>query len=260
MALIFILCMMIYQSGYMRQAQQEILVGTSYSEKLAKNYKIKLPDEIKKPTDARFLSTNRDSYANDKTVNKISRIIEDFDSFADSVVDRYTKYYDELKYFDVEKLINEFKNGHANAEKLIAVYESVLSNGDINPSTYLYTKRHFIIAKIFIEKFEHITVNKINVENLKMDNEDKKNGFKLGVFIGLEPLFVTTIFSASGRDNASLSQAYGKLVDYYSHIVAKMYPEEYLKATQLDKHPLPQNTYLKFLKYLESERHDQILL
>lgn len=242
-----------------KQVQEQILVGTSYSERFAEQYHIKMPTAIKKPTDAKFLPRTHDNYASDKAIAKAYEIISKFDELSDDIVDRYRKHWKNMKYFNVQEILGDFKKGHESTEQLIRVYESVLSYGDINPTTYIHAKRHFMIAKIFIEKFKDIDFEKIKYEDLKLE-DDKKENFKLGVFVGLEPILVTTLFSSSNRDDPELSQVYGKLVDKYSHMVAQMYPQEYLESAQLDKPSYTVSAYAKFVDYLEEERHGQILL
>lgn len=243
----------------MRQVQEQVLAGTSYTETFADDYQIRLPREIKKPTDARFLPITHDSRANDRAIAKAVEIIYKFDEVTEEVIGKYRKHWKELKYFDVKELLNRFVSGHQSTEQLIRVYESVLADSDINPITYIHAKRHFTVAQIFLNKFEEIDVEKITREELKID-EGQEGNFRLGVFVGLEPILVTALFSAMHRDDAKLSQAYGRLVDRYSHMVAAMYPKEYLQATALNKPAYPAEAYSKFLEYIEVARHGQILL
>ncbi len=247
----------------MKQIKKELLVGASYSERFAKAYKISIPKEIKKSSDAKFVPLPHSSHANDKAIGRASELISKFDEIAEEIIQKYNKYSNDLKYFDLGKIINKFKEGHKSTEQLIKVYESVLSGGDINPTTYLNAKRHFIIAKIFLDKFKEIKtedIERLKNKKLELNTEAEKENFKLGVFISLEPILVTAILSTLERDNAALSQDYGKLIDEYNHIVAIRYPNDYLKATQLDKSVFPAGAYSKLLSLIKVERHDQVLL
>ncbi len=243
----------------MQQTQEQILVGTSYSDRFASQYRVRLPAEIKKPADARFESLVHGSHSSDRVISKAFGIILDFDEIATDIINGYRKDRKDLKNFDVKEIFRRFREGHESTGELISVYESVLDDGDINPTTYLNAKRHFTIAKIFLEKFGAIDISKINYDDLELD-EGKEENFKLGIFIGLEPILVTSMFSALKRDDAELSQAYGKLIDRYSYMVATMYPSEYISATELNTPTMSARDYSKLLEYIRADRHGQVLL
>ncbi len=236
----------------MKQIPQEMVLGASYSKQFTRKYKVELPKEIKNPMDAKFSSIKHDDRVNSKAVSGISNIINNFDKF----VEKTKNQLNDLKQINQKDTINKFKNEFMNTEELIKIYESVLSKKVINPITYINAKRHFIIASIVINK---IDINKIDISKILTKkiiwNAGTYKIFGLGVFIGLEPLFVTTIFSASERDNATINQTYAKLVDRYSHIVATLYPKEYIEAIGLNHPPVFTDVYPKFLKYLKEERN-----
>lgn len=241
--------------------QKEILAGASYSDIFAKDYKVRLPDTIEHPTSARFISTAHDSHANDRATAQAKRIVDRFEEVADEARHRINKHQKDLKLFNLPRILEEFRKSHRSAEQiLIEVHRSVMEgNTLINPTTYLHAHRHFVIAKIFIEKFDEMDLESIKDEKLDLTDEKREN-FNLGMFVGLEPILVTAVFSSDGRDDAALSQKYGRLVDKYSNIVATMYPKEYIAAMDLNKPSFAATVYSKVVGYLEAERNGQILL
>lgn len=243
----------------MKQIQKELFAGASYAEQFANDYRIRIPNEIKNPSDAKFVPVTHDSRAGDKAIIRASEIINKFYDITDKVIKEYKKNPNVLQDLNLKKLVLNFVQGHNSTEQLIKVYESVLSNGAINPITYIYAKEHFIIANIFLSKFREIDIESIKNKKLELNDSTKEN-FRLGIFIGLEPILVTAIFSALKRDDSILSQNYGKLVEQYARIVVKMYPDEYIKATKINKPILSADKYLKLLSVIEAERNGQVLL
>lgn len=238
----------------MKQIQKEAFVGASYVERFEKNYKIRIPNEIKEPSDARFVPILHDSHASDKAISRAFEIINKFDDITEGIIKEYKKEPDILKSLNLKELITNFVEGHNSTEKLIRVYESFISYKNINPITYIYAKEHFNISKIFLDKIREINIESIKNKKLELDDETKED-FKFGVFVGLEPILVTTILSNFGRDNVALIQNYGKLIERYAHKIAKMYTKEYLEVTEINKPILTVENYSKLLSFIEAERN-----
>ncbi len=242
----------------MKQKQIQIIIG--YSKTFTTLNEIEVPNEIKKGFDARFKSTTHDNKGNLKAISKGVEIIKNFDKFMDNIINRYKTYYKDFKYFNKNKLLSDFKKEYETVNKQITkIYDSILEDKTINLTAYFYAKKHSILTEIFLKKLEKININSIKITDLELKDENQ-DIFELGVFLGLEPILVTTMLSVSNRDDDNLNNIYGKLINKYSRIIAKLYPKEYIEATHLDKPLYPANTYSKFLKYLQVERNGQILL
>ena len=238
------------------QTQAQVVVGTSYSETFAQTHRIKIPTEIKIPSDARFIPKPHDGKASTKAIRRAAEIILDFDAVAESILKDYKKdWNDIIKSFNIKETLDRFTKQHNQIERLLTIVQkSVLDGGFINPITYLNAKRHFTISKIMLEKIK-------DIETIEGEVDQDDEGFKLGLFLGLEPIFVISLFSASERNNRKLGQAYGNLVDKYSYMVAQMDTDEYIKSTQLDKPAYSTEEYSQFLSYLAEERqHVSVLL
>jgi hypothetical protein len=239
--------------------QEQVLLGTSYYERLVSEYKVRLPNTIKTVSDAKYLTMAHESHISDKINTKTMEMVLDFENFAAEIFDKARRHIKEFKNVDVREALVRFTNDHAATAQLIEVQESVLAKNDTSMLTYLNAKRHFTIARIFLKKLQEIDLTKLDISELKLEREHREN-FELGLFIGLEPMFVIGVFAPLNRDDYRLGRAYAKLVDRYSHIVAKLYTEDYLSDTGLLERKYPANTYARFLEYLQAERNGQILL
>ncbi|MGI0141925.1 MAG: hypothetical protein ACREBF_04750 [Candidatus Micrarchaeales archaeon] len=242
-----------------KQQMEQIFLGTSYSERFAQQRNIRLSSVIKTRSDARFIPTNHTQYANERAIGDISGIILKFDEFAKRFFDNAKEDIEAFKALDKKEILQRFLKGHDDTGKLIQVFETVLSDGEINPITFVNARRHFVIANIFVKKLQGVDLDKIVDDGIKLEEKDRIE-FELGMFAGLEPLFVTTMLSSLKEDDYELNHAYGILVDRYSNFVARTFPEEYIKASGLDKPSYSVAHYHKFLDYLEAERHEPILL
>ncbi len=233
------------------QIQKEISTGLVYSERFAIQHKVRTPKMIKKLSDARFISKLHDNDANSKAVEAAFEIINDFDKYTDKIIKYYNKNPNLLDIKNLTSIIKKIKLEHNKMEFLLMPNPEIINQG-INHILYIYAKQHFVISKIFFNLIDKIDLNDIKRE--KVNNFDVER-FKLGVFIGLESVLITSIFSPYGRDNSKLINNYGKLVEKYSHMIALNYPDEYINATNLNKPLIQIDIYQKLVSYIEANRN-----
>jgi len=247
-------------------------MGTSVSfNKTTRNF-IKFPSEIRKKFDVYLKTRVKDrarkfSYINEAYTNS-KNILLNFDNFSDKIFKQIFK--PKIKKREIKKIVKNIQNNLKEVSEeykeldiwLTTIHESFLSE-PINPIVYFLAKKHYILAKIAINSVKKLSeddilkiVKSISEKSLKENSE----WLIVGVFIGLEPIFVSSLIIAGGRRDYDFISSYNNLINRYLPLVSRNFIEDFLKETEISKNIYGIDAYHKFVSELQVDRHERCLL
>lgn len=168
---------------------------------------------------------------------EFSSLLKDFDSEVDSLVDRLNKR--DLTE-NIGEAITKVENNH-NKLSILSTYSDKMLEKLNNPVVLFMAQKHFIISDIILNSMDRDKEEiRKEIENrtekeLKEEILKNKDVFKLGIFVALEKVFINLLLIADMRSDIEFMGNYSRLIDRYSHMVARRFPEKYKEKSFLER-------------------------
>lgn len=150
----------------------------------------------------------------------------------------------------LEDDIKTWKKSLESTKKISKKYRESIND----PSSYFMAKKHLTVSEIVLEEIiknkeaAKRAIEEIDTNMVKNLSGEEFEMVRLGYFARLEPLTVPFLLIADRKRDIEFLSSYSILIDKYSHMVARSFPELWEKRTGLDKIKLKDNAFEVFLK------------
>ena len=165
---------------------------------------------------------------------QVKEFIRDFDENTEDYL-KESKDNIDFEELDIDEIVENAKRGHRETGEVLTQVKENLLNEELNPTVYFMTTKHFSMSKIFLEIMEESNIELEELNQTDLDNESEKENFKLGVFLALEPILVTSAIVADMKEDEDFLDDYSQLMDRFSFLFSRRYRDEYEKETSLDE-------------------------
>lgn len=201
---------------------------------------IHFPEEYRKPFDVYTKLKTKErkpvKWLNNR-YRELSNFLMNFDLETDEFIEKLDK---KGLVRNMDYTLRQVESSHQISENLVKVGDEALKMLN-NPTVLFMAKKHYIISDIVLDYIEEKKetfreeIRNLSEEELKERVQEDKGLFRLGVFVSLEGVLITLLMVADIRKDVKFMANYSKLLDKYSYLIARVFPEKYKKKTELER-------------------------
>lgn len=144
---------------------------------------------------------------------------------------------EDLREKSIGEILDEAFDNHRMTEDLLEVQKTLMENREASPDIYFMARKHYVLAKVLLkfleERKDEISLDEA-FEKIK-ENEYGLEAFKLGVFVGMEPILVSSLILASLTGDEEYINQYSRILDKVSFIFSRNFEEEIREEIDVPK-------------------------
>lgn len=184
--------------------------------------------------------------------NFMKAFVADFDKLMEDTIEDYNNNELELPRKELSEKIKEMEMNREAAERTLNVNEDKMleNHPGIANNLFNHNKLSKSFLKIAKEAHKQGKIQNWIDENEKIEDLD---GFKLGFFLGLEPLFVVAVLWADKKGDKDFLNDYQRLFDRFSFLFTRKFRDVFESETNFDQLELSDNK-VKEIVNAKSER------
>lgn len=206
---------------------------------------IQLPSSIDQSMDVyhKSRSPERDVPSRVRAIYDFSKdLLNDFDTTLEEWLEDLEKV--DTDKIDIDDVIGEVEQQHQKMGPILTSVEEGMLLDEQSPTIYYMAKKHYRMASIFLSYLKE------NKEDIEVDqavrsvqgSEEELDLYKLGAFVSMEPLLVSSLVIAGMRGDDEFIDQYSELLDRFSFLFSRLFTETYREETGLSEVRMDKST------------------